>query len=205
MSTTRLLILGAVRIFQPVHGYFVRRELLTWRANQWAHLNPGSVYNALRVLTREGFLEELPAENADTRPGRISYRLTADGESEYFNLLRESLWSVDPYSPDRLLAAVSFMPSLARDEVEAALEHRIAQIAASNRSLEFAVRDVIADGQKPPHVAEVMRLADARLIGEMEWARQLLERIRAGELSFAGEPPDWTPSDPRVVARTKGR
>jgi hypothetical protein len=36
MSSTRLLMLGAVRIFQPVHGYFVRRELLTWRVDQWA-------------------------------------------------------------------------------------------------------------------------------------------------------------------------
>jgi hypothetical protein len=42
MSSTRLLILGAVRIFQPVHGYFVRRELLSWRADQWAKINPGS-------------------------------------------------------------------------------------------------------------------------------------------------------------------
>jgi len=204
VSTTRLLILGAVRIFQPVHGYFVRRELLTWKADQWAHLNPGSVYNALRGLTRDGFLEELPAESADARPGRTSYRITADGESEFFDLLRDGLWSVDPYSPDRLLAAVSFLPSLSRDEVEAALEHRVAQIAASNRSLDFAARDVIADGQKPPHVADLMRLADARLSGEVEWARQLLERIRGGELSFAGEPPDWTPSDPRAAARARG-
>ena len=50
MSSTRLLILGAVRIFQPVHGYFVRRELLTWRVEQWAKINPGSIYNALRTL-----------------------------------------------------------------------------------------------------------------------------------------------------------
>ena len=59
MSANRLLILGAVRIFQPVHGYFVRRELMSWHADAWANLNPGSIYNALRTLTREGFLEEV--------------------------------------------------------------------------------------------------------------------------------------------------
>lgn len=62
MSTTRLLVLGAVRIFQPVHGYYLRRELLTWRADQWAALNPGSVYNALKTLTKDGFLEEVDGE-----------------------------------------------------------------------------------------------------------------------------------------------
>ncbi len=41
MSVTRLLVLGAVRIFQPTHGYFVRRELASWQVEEWAHLNPG--------------------------------------------------------------------------------------------------------------------------------------------------------------------
>ena len=31
MSATRLLVLGAIRIMQPVHGYEVRRELVSWR------------------------------------------------------------------------------------------------------------------------------------------------------------------------------
>ena len=56
-STTRLLVLGVVRLFQPVHGYEVRRELLSWRAQEWASVKPGSIYNALKTLTREGYLE----------------------------------------------------------------------------------------------------------------------------------------------------
>jgi DNA-binding PadR family transcriptional regulator len=60
MAVTRLLVLGAVRIFQPTHGYFVRRELASWQVEEWAHLNPGSVYNALRGLTKEGLLAEEP-------------------------------------------------------------------------------------------------------------------------------------------------
>jgi hypothetical protein len=32
-STTRLLVLGVVKLFQPVHGYEVRRELISWRAS----------------------------------------------------------------------------------------------------------------------------------------------------------------------------
>ena len=43
MASTRLLVLGVVRIFQPVHGYDVRRELLSWRVDQWANVAPGSI------------------------------------------------------------------------------------------------------------------------------------------------------------------
>ncbi len=193
--STRLLILGAVRIFAPVHGYFVRRELSTWRVDEWAHLNPGSVYNALRGLARDGFLEEVARVEGDP-PARTSYRLTPDGETEFFDLLRTGLWTVDPFSPETLLAAMSFLPALRRDEVEAALAHRVEQIAASNRLMEFAVRDVIEDGLKPPHVAELLRLGSERQRGEREWANALLARVRAGELSFAGEGEPWQPKSP---------
>ena len=81
MSATRLLLLGTVRIFQPVHGYLVRRELLSWHADAWANLNPGSVYNGLRSLARDGFVEEVGTETEGGRPARTTYRLTGDGET----------------------------------------------------------------------------------------------------------------------------
>ena len=60
MSVTRLLVLGGVRIFEPAHGYLVRRELLSWQVEEWAHVKPGSIYNALRTMTRDGLLLEEP-------------------------------------------------------------------------------------------------------------------------------------------------
>jgi DNA-binding PadR family transcriptional regulator len=188
VSTTRLVILGAVRIFQPVHGYFVRRELMTWRAEEWASLNPGSVYNALRTLARDGFLEEVATESSDGRPARTSYRLTDDGDTEFMVLLRDALWKLDPTDPNRLYAAVSFMWALSRAEVRAALEHRVAQAEALQTGLGYTISDIAANPVKPQHVAEVFRLSAARAQGEAEWARALLERIDAGEYRFAGEP-----------------
>lgn len=195
VPATRLLMLGTVRIFQPVHGYFVRRELLTWRADQWASLNPGSVYNALRALAREGFLKEVGTETA-MGPARTSYRLTEDGEGEFFQLLREALWSVDAGDPGRLMTAVSFMRSLSREEVLAALEHRVAEIEASHRTLEFSISSVLDHPVKPRHVAELFHLNDARLQGELCWTQALAERLRNGEYSFAGEPGDESPPAP---------
>jgi DNA-binding PadR family transcriptional regulator len=158
MSSTRLLVLGAVRIFQPVHGYFVRRELVSWHAEQWAHLNPGSVYNALRSLTRAGFLEEVGTETQGGRPMRTTYRLSADGESEFLVLLRDALWNVDPFAPDKLLAAWSFAWALQREEVIAAFEHRLEQIDAAGGAIEYAIDDLRRDPEKPDHVAEHLRL-----------------------------------------------
>jgi DNA-binding PadR family transcriptional regulator len=201
MSATRLLLLGTVRIFQPVHGYFVRRELLSWHADAWANLNPGSVYNGLRSLARDGFVEEVETEAHGGRPARTTYRLTGDGQTEFLRLLRNALWNVSLESAD-LMAAWSFAWALKREEVIAALESRIDQVEASARATELAIEDIPGSHDTPNTVAEHYRLAQARLDGEAAWARQLLERLQAGEYWFEGEPdPPWS-SPPPGGART---
>ena len=94
MSATRLLVLGAVRIFQPAHGYLVRRELLSWDVENWAAINPGSIYNMLRTLTRDGLLEEVDTADVGKGPARVAYRLTADGETAFLGLLTSALWDI---------------------------------------------------------------------------------------------------------------
>jgi DNA-binding PadR family transcriptional regulator len=174
MSSTRLLVLGAVRTFQPVHGYLVRRELLRWQVDRWAQLNQGSVYNALRALSRDGYLDAIETERGLTGSARTRYQLTEDGESELERLVRDALWSVDPTSPERLLAGLSFIGTLSRDEVRAALEHRVARIDESPLDPELR--------------SEALLVLDARMRAERGWAEGLARRVRDGAYAFAGEP-----------------
>lgn len=193
-------MLGTVRIFQPVHGYYVLRELKTWRAEEWASLKPGSVYNALRSLTRDGFLEEVAIDAEGARPARTTYRLTDDGQSEFVTLVRDALWTVDGSDPGRLMAGLSFMFVLSREEVLASVENRISQIEAHHTQTPFIVATMLEDSGKPRHVREIFELADARLQGEAQWARRLAQRIREGDYTFAGE--EWPTKQTATWQRT---
>ncbi|MEV6410615.1 PadR family transcriptional regulator [Kribbella sp. NPDC051718] len=192
MSTTRLLLLGVVRIFQPAYGYQLRRELMTWQVEHWANINPGSIYTGLRTLAKHGYLLELE-EGAGRKPGRTSYKLTSDGESEYFSLLRSALWTVNGFQPGQMQAALSFVWSLRRDEVLAALESRIVQLEQLEKAEPFAERQIVEDPGTPNHVVEMFRISSARDRGELEWTRGFRQRVADGEYSFAGEPPSWEP------------
>ena len=55
-----MLLLGAVQLFEPVNGYQIRRELVSWRVDEWAHINPGSIYSGLETLARAGHLARHP-------------------------------------------------------------------------------------------------------------------------------------------------
>ncbi|MFF1815996.1 PadR family transcriptional regulator [Kribbella sp. NPDC058245] len=203
MSTTRLLLLGIVRIFQPAYGYQLRRELLTWNVQEWANINPGSIYTGLRTLAKHDFLQEIE-EGPHHRPGRTSYKLTPEGEAEFFSLLRQHLWTVDGFHPDRMQAALSFLWTLQRDEVLTALEARIAQLDAQLKAVPFNEREILADSGTPNQVVEMLRIGASRNRGELEWTREFRERIVGGAYSFAGEPPDWYP-DPTLLTHWRDR
>ena len=179
MSSTRLLVLGVVRIFQPVHGYDVRRELLSWRVDQWANVAPGSIYNALKSMTRDALLEIVGTDQVGGRPERTTYRLTNEGENEFQALLREALWRVrQPVDP--LMPALCFMPVLKRDELIAALRNRIPQIRGQLEHVDFAVAQLPNPGT-PEHVKELYRLSAARVGAEIPWAEALIQRLEQGE------------------------
>lgn len=187
MSTTRLIVLGAVKQFQPVHGYFLRRELMTWHIDEWAHIQPGSIYNALRALEVDGYIEECATETEGKRPARTTYQISAAGEVELQRMLRENLWNVAPFDTQGIMTIASFMFVLSRQEVTAGLENRLTKIDALVLTNGFHVQDTLASPTTPKYVREIFDLSTSRLVAEKQWITALLERLKAGEYHFAGE------------------
>ncbi|WP_084509625.1 PadR family transcriptional regulator [Nocardia pseudovaccinii] len=186
VPTTRMLVLAVVRLLAPVHGYDVRRELLSWRADNWANVKPGSVYGALNTLQRDGLIAVEGVGQDGARPERTTYRLTAEGEKVFAQLLRDALWDAEqpkhPYA-----AAVALLPQAPRDEVVAALRSRIKKFEAELEQLDREERRVMAGSgdpaeTEPHHVADAIRLASEHVRADLRWSQKTLERIESGEL-----------------------
>ncbi len=191
VSATRLLVLGVIRIMQPVHGYDVRRELLSWRLEELANVKPGSIYGAIRTLERDGCIAVHSREVEHSRPERTTYVLTGEGDKEFHLLLRQFWWNVTPPA-DPMFAALSLMLFLPREELIGALRARIGQLQGQLAATAFT-RDAIkdgatgADGEIPAHVREVLDLITGRTRAEIEWTRGLQRRLREGAYTFSGE------------------
>jgi DNA-binding PadR family transcriptional regulator len=178
MSATRMMILGLVQWMQPVHGYDVRRELLSWSADKWANVQPGSIYHALRKLTDEQLLREVATEQVGARPARTTYEITEKGAAEFQSLLRGNWWSIAT-PPDPFMAAFSFLPALPRPEATAALRNRAVQLDAGIKQMQSAMT---ADWihHKPPYVSWMWELAIERAEAEIRWCERIAKRIEAG-------------------------
>ena len=191
MSATRLLVLGAIRIMQPVHGYEVRRELISWRLEDTTNVKPGSIYGAMRTLEKDGCIAVHERAGGDRHPERTTYVLTGEGETEYQVLLRESWWTVRP-PKEPLIPALCLMMHLPREELVRALQARMGALEGHLDAISFqraAIPDGAtgADGQIPEHVREIMDFASARIRAELDWSRGLQRRLRDGAYRFTGE------------------
>lgn len=178
MSATQLLVLGVINSVGQAHGYQVRHELLTWRADMWAKVAPGSIYQAIRTLTKNEMLEQVATEAAGG-PERTIYRTTQAGETRLRQLLRVGL--ADPDSgPELLNAAFAYLTLLPRTEATAMFDARARGLLERLPSFE-----VDPAWQTPEQVQGLMRLHRARVQAELDWAQLMARDIRVGAYRFA--------------------
>lgn len=190
-----MMILGLVSWMQPVHGYDVRRELLSWSADKWANVQPGSIYHALRKLTEEGLLRAVATEQVGARPARTTYEVTAKGDEEFQTLLRNHWWSLEQPA-DPFMAAFSFLPAMPREEAASALRNRAGVLGVINQKLRSAMGSEWMRG-KPRHVHWMWELGIARAEAEIAWCERVAGLVESGmsylpeTIDPAGGWPSW--------------
>jgi len=177
-----MMILGLVRTMQPVHGYDVRRELLSWGADRWANVQPGSIYHALRKLTEEDMLRQVGTDQVGGRPARTSYEITAKGEAEFETLLRGLWWNVAAPT-DPFFAALAFVPALPREEAVSALRNRATVLRASVEGMRASLESRWIRELKPTQVSWMFELSIVRVEGEVTWCEKIADLIEA-EVSY---------------------
>ncbi|MFD3623301.1 PadR family transcriptional regulator [Streptomyces sp. NPDC058698] len=186
MSVIRLLVLGAVRQHGRAHGYQVRNDLEYWGAHEWSNAKPGSIYHALKQMAKQGLLHAHEvAPSTAGGPPRTEYEITGRGTEEFFRLLREALTSYDQ-KPDVLSAGLGFIVDLEREEALALLERRMRAIGEWRKAVTEYYTPEEGPGQLG-HIGEVMDLWVHSADTGADWTRGLIERIRGGAYTFAGE------------------
>jgi DNA-binding PadR family transcriptional regulator len=187
-TATRLLLLGAVMVFEPVNGYQIRRELLSWRVDEWAHVNPGSIYSGLTTLSRLGHLER--HDLVDGGREVAVYTSTETGREAFGSMWRAAAETVDLLGPLDFHTALSLMALVPREEVVDALAARLARLDAEVARQAELYPDMSA---VPPHVRAMADLWVGLAATEREWLVDLLARLARGDLDLAGEPATWAP------------
>lgn len=189
VAPTRLLVMGAVSTFEPVNGYQIRREMMSWNVQEWARIQPGSIYSALATLTSKGHLER--HDLLDGGREVAVYTTTATGRAELHHQQGLALEAVEPYAPRGFQTGLALAPRMARATFLGHLRRRRENLLAQQAAEEEKVRAVAT---APPHVAAMVGHWQRMITAEMGWLDELIASVVEGHLEFAGEEARWRPA-----------
>ncbi len=96
MNITKFVTLGLLGQMQEGSGYDVIHEIDKRLLSMWTDIKPGSVYNALSTLEKEGAIEQTGKEKDGLRPTKTLYKITEKGQAEYHKLQEESFMGLFP-------------------------------------------------------------------------------------------------------------
>jgi len=172
-----LAILGLLHE-APVHGYELRKQLGV-RLGGFRLFSYGSLYPALRRLTRAGLIAEDPAPEPEpgtwSRRSKRVYRITAEGKERFAEMLSESgphAWDDESFGVH--LAFFSRTPAEARMRI---LEGRRRAVEERREGLRSVLG--LAGEQIDRYTRELHQLGLDSSEREVRWLNELIEHERA--------------------------
>jgi len=180
-----LAILGLLHE-APAHGYELRKQLGV-RLGGFRLFSYGSLYPALRRLTRAGLIAEDPEPEPEagtwSRRSRRVYRVTAEGKERFAEMLSESgpqSWDDESFGVH--LAFFSRTPAEARMRI---LEGRRRAVEERREGLRSALGR--AGQQIDRYTRELHQLGLDSTDREVRWLNELIENERAEQRDAPGE------------------
>ncbi|EMP57564.1 PadR family transcriptional regulator [Streptococcus mutans] len=110
----KLLVLAILNV-KPMSGYDIKLLLEISDTQRWAGVLPGSIYNALRKLEKDSYIEIESIEASGNRQKAI-YKITDSGKKYQTELVKECLTANKIHYPTQLYTGISFADQLPTQE-----------------------------------------------------------------------------------------
>ncbi|MGI9048754.1 MAG: PadR family transcriptional regulator [Rubrobacteraceae bacterium] len=176
INTSRLLILGMLSDWGPMHGHQIRQQAQIINAEAWGDVKVGSLYSAINRMRDEEFIEPVRTEREGKLPTRTIYKITPAGERELYILLDRGLREMD-LGQDSFNMALSMCGSLPREELEEVVRQRKRTLSTALENTLEARERLKAKGFLLTIALAIFRHSELRLETELRWHDELLEMI----------------------------
>lgn len=187
---------------RPMHPYEMAATLRERHKEESIKLRYGSLYTVIEMLERAGAILARQTSREGNRPERTTYEITASGETEMRNWLREILSSPVKEFP-QFEAGLSLLPALPPDQAADVLETRVEFLRKDIERVNAGLQQTKA--MKLPALFSIeseYRLCT--LEAELEFVEDLIGRIRKDGCGFLREWKKWH-AEKAAQATAKGK
>jgi DNA-binding PadR family transcriptional regulator len=184
VNLTRLMALGTLARYGPLHGHQIRRIAEVTNVGEWGGVSVGALYRDLRAMQHDGLIETVRTEQVGRRPERTVYQITAEGRLELTMLREQAIKVAVTSSPDPLGVALSFgVSGTDLEELQAMLRARRGRLAISAEEITAERRRLESRGYISGLQAAIMRRGQMHLEAEVRWHDELDAALAAGTLA----------------------
>ena len=186
VSNPLALAVMALLYERPMHPY----EMVTLMRERGKHetvrLRYSSLYSVVSALEREELIVARETVREGRRPERTIYGITDAGREEFLTWLRELVREpVKEYT--QFAAGLSFLAGLPPEEAIALLRERVGRLEEETREMRSQL-DSAMEQYNLPRLFLVESEHELMLReAELEWVRDLVGDIEAGELGSLAE------------------
>jgi DNA-binding PadR family transcriptional regulator len=175
-----MAVLGLL-LESPLHPHAMAATLRERGMDRAFKVTTGSLYDVVRALMREGWIEARETVKVGARPERTIYQLTAAGQEEFTRWVDRLVREPQAEFP-KFLSAVSYLGALGPAGAVEALRERAERLRASTEEVR---REHLSALQQVPRlfvieVEYVERMAEA----ELGWVEEIIGEIESGELGW---------------------
>jgi DNA-binding PadR family transcriptional regulator len=164
-----------------MHPYEMRRLMRERHKEDRLLLKSGSIYHAIKWLEQSHLVEAIETSRLGKRPERTVYRITAAGEKELLNWLRDLL-AIPVREPSSFAVALDHAVHLSPGELADQLEKRVSLLEHPLKEMDLVIKALT------PKVGRVnlleVEFEQALRHAELRWVRQLARELRAGSLTW---------------------
>jgi DNA-binding PadR family transcriptional regulator len=179
-----LLILGALHRGN-LHPYEIKRRLTNAMVECFTDVDVGTLYYAVRQLTKSGLIAAVSREEVSPGGTRTVYRLTAKGR-ERFQQLLQAQFADSGSVASTLYAAMLFLHLCDLPAVAVQLRKRLEQqveLIEKARQLQKTLAPVLSTGGR-----YLLRHLEAQRRLDQKWLRDLLADVEAGRVEDMAAP-----------------
>lgn len=185
VNALALAVLGLL-LERPAHPHAMAGALRDRGMDRAFKLTTGSLYDTVRALVRDGWIEADGTEQVGNRPARTVYRHTAAGREGFTDWLDELIRAPSPEYP-RFLSAVGYLGALGRDRAAGALRERAAALREQIERDAEAYRAAREEHGAPRLFVIEAEYAAAMARAELTWVEHTAAEVERGTLAWPEE------------------
>ncbi|MDX8054835.1 PadR family transcriptional regulator [Lentzea sp. BCCO 10_0798] len=178
-----MAVLGLL-LESPLHPHAMAATLRERGMDRSFKVTTGSLYDVVRALMREGWIEARETVKVGARPERTIYGLTEVGREEFTRWVDRLVREPQPEFP-KFLSAVSYLGALGPAGAVEALRERAERLRASLEEMRGSHRDALEQVPRlfVVEVEYAVRMAEA----ELGWVEEIIGDVESGRLPWPEE------------------